>query len=317
MDNDKNKDMGLTSINPIWSGPPEGKMQADSMGSILWDFDKLKIPKLWTNYGVFGQGVNVSLIDSGIQTSHHLFAHSQVKALSFMHNDSSPEDGNGHGTWCCGKIGANGVGIAPKCRMHSLRTLDDGGSGYNFWTTNALKWVNQQPDPHIVNMSLGSFSSSTEQATICKELYDKGCIIVAAAGNENTIQKSYPAAYDGVLAVAATDSSENRAWFSNYGEHVALSAPGVSCYSTYPHNNFRKLQGTSMASPTVAGLLTLGMSYLLKKNPSIARSTMRDIIISSIQNTAIDLGSAGKDYYYGYGGIHGENFMAAVAKSMG
>ena len=299
---------------PIWDGPAVKNL---SVGETLWDFDQLKVPSLWAKYKVMGQKVNAYVIDSGVDPKHHLFAHSPVKSVSFLGNDDDPKDYNGHGTWVCGKIGANGVGIAPKCRLTSLRTLDAQGSGYTHYTTDALRWILNQPDPHIINMSLGSSHNSAQQRDICKQLSDRGVLIVAAAGNENTDDYSYPAAYDSVMAVAAIDSSNNRAWFSNYGKHIVVAAPGVSCYSTYLNGTFRKLQGTSMASPTVAGLLALGASYLLSKNPSIGRATMRDILMESITKTALDLGHTGHDVYYGYGGIQGDKFMLELARRMG
>ena len=310
---DEQQEMQEISINPMWEGEPSSALSVDET---LWDFDQLKIPSLWAKYGVMGENVNAYVIDSGVDLDHSLFAHSPVEHLSFLGSDTDPKDYNGHGTWCCGKIGANGVGIAPKCKMTSLRTLDARGSGYNHYSTSALNYINSQPDPHIVNMSLGSFYYSASQDAICKELYDRGCIVVAAAGNENTERLSYPAGYDSVMAVAAIDSGSKRAWFSNYGKHIVVSAPGVSCYSTYLNGQFRKLQGTSMASPTAAGLLTLGASYILKCNPDIERVTMRDILIESLTKTAIDLGAEGQDNFYGFGGIQGDKFMEEIALRM-
>lgn len=309
-----NEKSGTMNCLPIWDGEPTSAL---SVGETLWDFDQLKVPSLWAKYGVMGEGVNVYVIDSGLDASHNLFAHSPTKSVSFLGSDPDPKDYNGHGTWCCGKIGANGVGIAPKCKLTSLRTLDAQGSGYTHWSTSALEWIANQPDPHIVNMSLGSSYNSSAQNAVCQELWDRGCLVIAAAGNENTSDRSYPAAYTSVLAVAAIDSSSNRAWFSNYGQHIVVAAPGVSCYSTYTNGTFRKLQGTSMASPTVAGLLTLGASYLMKLNPSIGRATMRDLLVECLTSTALDLGQAGYDQYYGFGGIQGDKFMAELARRMG
>lgn len=301
------------SALPIWDG---AAVQSLSAGDTLWDFDKLKIPSLWSKYGARGENVNVYVIDSGADISHHLFAHTNCKSISFLGNDEDPKDYNGHGTWVCGKIVANGVGMAPKCRMTSLRTLDARGSGYSYYTTDALKWILNQPDPHIINMSLGSSHNDPEQEKICQQLHDRGVLIVAAAGNENTNDYSYPAAYPSVMAVGAIDSNSNRAWFSNYGKHIVVSAPGVSCYSTYLNGQFRKLQGTSMASPTVAGLLTLGASYLLKLNPSMGRGVMRDVLVEAITKSALDLGATGHDVYYGYGGIQGDKFMEELKTRM-
>jgi len=291
-------------VNPIWDGPSVKALQA---GSPLWDFQQLGILKIWQSYSM-GQGVNAYVIDSGL-APHHLLQHKQITSLSFMTNNPSPLDGNGHGTWVCGKIGARGVGLAPECNLTSLRVLGDDGSGEISFTAKALEYVLAQPDPHIINMSLGSFYRSPKEQQLMTALVNRGVTIVAAAGNENTNQLSYPAAYAGVLAIAAINEDKARAYFSNYGDHVAVSAPGVSCYSTYKDGQFRKLQGTSMASPTVAGLLVLGMAYLLKKNPKIDRKIMRALVIDALLKTANDLGTAGKDQYYGYGEINGLKFM--------
>ena len=303
------KDPKKIELSPPWDGPVA--TAAGMSENPLWDFEQIEVPHLWAKYAVDGKGVNAFVIDSGI-VPHHLFSHKPFVALSFLDDTTDPHDANGHGTWCCGKIGAKGVGIAPGCTLHSLRTLDDQGNGYTYYTTDALRWINRHPDPHIVNMSLGSTYNSVQQAKACKDLWDRGCLVIAAAGNEDTNDLSYPAAYDGVVAVAATDSLKKRAWFSNYGDHIVVSAPGVSCYSTYLNSQFRKLQGTSMASPTVAGLLALGYSWLLKNKPGWPRTEMRDHLIDCLKRTAIDLGQAGKDDFHGYGGINGPGFMAAV-----
>ncbi len=293
-------------IHPIWDS-----VTIASIHEPLWDFEYLKLPKLWADFGVEGEGVNVYVIDTGMP-EHHAFKHTPHKMYSFI-NDKNPIDGNGHGSWCCGKISANGVGIAPKCNMTSLKGLDDEGMGYNTWINNALKFVLKEPNPHIVNMSLGGYRRDPYQEKIIDELYKKGVIVVAAAGNEDTDELSYPAAYDSALAVAAMDSRRERANFSNYGKHIVVSAPGVSCYSTYK-KDYRKLAGTSMAAPTVAGLLTLGASLLLKKYPGINTVVLRDHLTKAITDTAIDLGDKGKDQYYGFGGINAEEFMKKLTE---
>jgi subtilisin family serine protease len=303
----------IFKITPEWDGEP---ISALSVDNILWDFDLLRIPILWSKYGVRGEGVNVHIIDTGVDLAHIAFSHKNVIAKSFIPNESTPIDGNGHGTWCCGKIGANGVGIAPACNVFSSKVLNAEGEGFDSDIVKALNWVNSQPKPHIVNMSLGGEYYNKTQEDLCDALYDKGCIVVAAAGNEDTDVKSYPAAFKNVLAIAAYDRSKSRAYFSNYGEYIAVAAPGVSCYSTFPANNYRRISGTSMASPTVVGLMTLGMSYIFNKKPSINPTTARDLIIASIKTTAIDLGTPGKDNYYGFGGINGEGFMAYIAKNV-
>jgi len=293
-------------LDPVWSGD---QVQSLASGEALWDFEQLQLLKLWQKYGR-GEEVNVYVIDSGID-DHNCMSGKKVPRFSFMDDDASGQDENGHGTWCCSKIGGRGVGIAPGCNLTSLRTLDKDGSGYTYYSTDALRWVSKQKNPHIVNMSLGSTHKSQAQATIIEELWDRGCIVVAAAGNEDTEDLSYPAAYYGALAVAAIDENRERAWFSNYGAHVTILAPGVSCYGAYLGDSFRKLAGTSMASPTVAGLLTLG--YSLCSRAMLSNVEARDLLIDTLKETAIDLGEPGKDKFYGFGGIDGPSFMQAVS----
>lgn len=296
-------------INPIWDG---GTSKVASVNSNLWGLDQMGITKIWTKYITRGVGANVYVIDSGVHANHHQFLHRGVRHLSFVDGKDGLDE-NGHGTWVCGRIGAMGVGIAPECNLHSLRSLDKDGSGYIHWTTEALEHVFEQGDAHIVNLSLGTSHYDSKQSVICQRLYDQGVIVVAAAGNENTNAPSYPAAYDGVLAVAAFDKNEDRAWFSNFGQHVEISAPGVSVYGAYLNRTFRRLSGTSMAAPTVAGLLALGVSYV-KSRGSVSKVDLRDMIVDSLLETAKDLGESGKDDFYGHGAIDGIRFMETLKR---
>lgn len=287
-------------INPIW--------QSDVLSSVddkLWDFEYLSLPKLWDKHGVKGEGVNVYVIDTGI--SRHKAYANNYRMYSFV-GDNNPLDANGHGSWCCGKIFAQDVGIAPFCSMVSLKALNDQGSGAYKWINDSLEFVLREDKAHIVSMSLGGFYNDKTQNQLIKDLRDRGVVVLAAAGNENTSELSYPAACEGALAVAAHDKYNERAYFSNYGDHVVVSAPGVACYSTYL-DSYRKLAGTSMATPTVAGLMALGASLLLKHNPTIDRHAMQKRLVKALIDTAMDLGEAGKDDFYGFGGLDGEKFM--------
>jgi len=297
----------VVKLAPTWDG---GSVQIAATSEILWDFRQLEILKIWSEFGVQGEGVNVYVIDTGC-APHHMIGSNMV-ASTFL-STGDPLDENGHGTWVVGKIAAQGVGIAPECNIYSLRVLGADGSGSVADTTAALRWVLKQPAPHIINMSLGSTSSSYAQRQVIAELVARGITIVAAAGNENTGEPCYPAAYPDVIAVAATDENDNRAWFSNYGGNIVVAAPGVSCYSTYLNEDYRKLQGTSMASPTVAALMTLGASLYLQ-HTSDDKSKMREDLYAALVSSCKDLGEPGKDAYYGYGDLSGYTFMKEVQR---
>ncbi len=122
--------------------------------------------------------------------------------------------------------------------------------------------------------------------------YSHGVTIVAAAGNNGTGSILYPAAYPHVIAVAATDSSNTRAWFSNFGPQLALSAPGVDILSTYP-GGYAYLSGTSMATPFVSGLAAILRGIPGNGSP--------DVIAWEMESSALDLGPVGRDNLYGYG----------------
>jgi len=309
-----NEDMQIVSLRNqlLWKNQPETK---PNLTDTLWDFTACNLPYLWTHYGCRGENVNVFVLDTGIDRYHPAFMHcnGRLTAKSFVTGITSPIDGCGHGTWVTGKLCGQGVGLAPMCNLWSLKCLDDSGTGRIEFTNKALEWILRQDRfPHVINMSLGSPKKNIRQEKLLWQLYKKGSCIVVAAGNDGDDDKFYPASYSGVLAVSAVDRQRTRAEFSNYNGNIAVCAPGVACYSTYTGGGFRQLQGTSMASPTVAGLLTLGWSYLLRKGFP-ANGDTRNQIISALETSADDLGDTGRDPYYGFGCIDGKGFFQKLA----
>ena len=148
-----------------------------------------------------------------------------------------------------------------------------------------------------INLSLGSYSPSRIEEHAVNYAWQHGVVVVAAAGNEDTDRPSYPAAYDKVISVAATNGADARADFSNYGTTVDVAAPGVNILSTVPvstvPSGYVAWQGTSMASPHVAGLAGL-LAAQGRSAPEIRKR---------IEKTAVDLGADGKDKYFGWGRI--------------
>ena len=301
----------------LWKGDPTPSPSQSN--DTLWDFSACSLPYLWTHYGCRGEGVNVFVLDTGIDQYHSAFLHCDQQHLitkSFVPGVPSSMDGCGHGTWICGKFVGQGVGICPSSRLVSLRVLDDSGTGSLEFTNQALEWILRQDTfPHIINMSLGSTKKDNRQERLIWQLYKKGACIVVAAGNDGDDEKFYPADYTGVLAVSAVDRQRTKADFSNYGGDVAVCAPGVACYSTYLGGGFRLLQGTSMASPTVAGLLSLGWSYAIGKGCPSSPDT-RDLLVSALEQSADDLGTSGRDPFYGFGCIDGKGFMEKLDQKL-
>lgn len=293
--------LAMQSVHPIaWAGP------ALSEYGELYDFRMLDVVNLWRHYGVRGEGVDVFVIDSGAEDHPCLRHHKDIDKRSFVTGQDVVKDGTGHGTWVSSKIAGAGIGIAPKCRLHVYQSLDEGGTGSATFSVKALKAVYSVASPYkIVNMSLGSFTRSREQDAVLRELADQGTLVVCAAGNFGSSEPFFPAASDNTLAVAAYDGTSTRADFSNYGDYVDISAPGVGCYGAFLGGMFRKMSGTSMATPIVSGVLTLGLSLLARKK--IVRR--RDDVLQDFIGSLLDLGERGKDPLYGFGALNPWKFL--------
>lgn len=177
----------------------------------------------------------------------------------FLGRDNNPDDAYGHGTHVAGIASAvtnNGVGVASvafSCSLMGVRVGNDtiyyGYDGINYAVRNGVK---------VINVSWGrSGGPSATEENVVNYAYQHDVLIVAAAGNTYQQVRGYPAAYDNVVAVAATDANDLKAAFSSYGDWVDISAPGASIYSTLPNNRYGSLDGTSMASPFAASVAAL------------------------------------------------------------
>lgn len=251
--------------------------------------------------GYKGANVKVGIIDTGIASSHTDLK--VVGGASFVSGESYNTDGNGHGTHVAGTVAAldntTGVlGVAPNVSLYAIKVLNSSGSGTYSAIVSGIEWATQN-GLDVINMSLGGPSGSTALKQAVDKAYASGIVVVAAAGNsgssgsQNTI--GYPAKYDSVIAVGAVDSNKNRASFSSVGSELEVMAPGVSVYSTYPSNTYTSLNGTSMASPHVAGAAAL----ILSKYPTLSASQVRN----RLSSTATNLGDS---FYYGKGLINVE-----------
>jgi len=259
-----------------------------------------------------GAGVKVAIIDTGIDSSHGDLT--VVGGKSFVSYTEDFDDDNGHGTHVAGIVaalddGIGVVGVAPAAELYALKALDENGSGYVSDVAYAIQWATVN-EIQVINMSLGGGASITLEAACWLAYYYDGLLLVASAGNSgNPSGKgdniSYPAGYDSVIAVAATDQSDERARWSSTGPAVELAAPGVSIYSTYI-GGYATLSGTSMASPHVAGTAAL----VWKANPTWSNDDVR----TQLQETAEDLGAVGWDSEFGYGLV---NAAEAVGLSGG
>jgi major intracellular serine protease len=215
-----------------------------------------------------GEDIVIAVIDTGVDYNHPDLKENIIGGKDFT-GKGDYMDGNGHGTHVCGTIAAanNGsgiVGVAPKAKILALKALGDDGSGDMDNVVAAIQYAIEQPNVKIISMSLGGPDSSELHAVV-KAAAAKGIIIVAAAGNEgdgnpDTEELSYPGCYDEVFEVGAIDFNNELAYFSNTNHEVDVLAPGVGILSTYPGGKYAKLDGTSMATPHMAGAVALLLS---------------------------------------------------------
>ncbi len=271
----------------------------DPYWMMQWGPQKIEADWSW-NTTVGSRDILVAVIDTGIYYYHEDLATNYVAlGYDWVNNDTDPLDDHGHGTHCAGIIAAvlnNSIGIAglAQIRVMAEKGLNYMGWGTEDWLTNAIIHATDA-GANIISMSWGGYFDSKLIYEAIKYAYDAGVLLVAAAGNEATSTKPYPAGYKEVIAVAATDQNDYTAPWSNFGDWIELAAPGVSIYSTVPWG-YESWSGTSMACPHVAGVAALAGSLFPNKT--------RDWVRLWLRYTADDLGDKGFDIHYGYGRVN-------------
>ena len=274
-----------------------------------WAMPRLRLPEAWQ--ASTGSGVTVAVVDTGADPTHPDLAGNLVAGADVVGSGVRTEmsDGHGHGTHVSGTVAAvtgNSVGVAgvaPDAKVMPVKVLDSSGSGY---TSDVAEGVIYAADhgAQVVNLSLGGPSYNSVLAQAVDYARSRGVVVVAAAGNERQAGNptTYPAALPGVVAVAATDSTDADASFSNTGSYVDIAAPGVSIRSTLPGARYVSWSGTSMATPHVAGV-----AALLRARVSSA-TEIEDVLLRS----TTDLGPVGRDDAYGAGLVNPVAALAAV-----
>ncbi|CAG0965823.1 Thermophilic serine proteinase [Methanosarcinales archaeon] len=259
---------------------------------------------MWVNYA--------EIPENGIDDDKNGYV-DDYYGWDWVNNDNDPMDDNGHGTHTAGTISATGnngigvVGVNWNSRIMTLKFLNSGGSGY---LSDAVKAMQYAADngARVSSNSWGSSGTSTMLDEAIQYEHDSGMVVVVAAGNSNSDARDFtPASADLAITVAASDYTDARASFSNWGQKIDVAAPGVNILSTRASinpmctaartvgTNYCLVSGTSMATPHVAGLAAL----ILAKDPSLTNEEVRQII----RTGAIDLGTPGKDRDFGYGRI--------------
>jgi subtilisin family serine protease/chitodextrinase len=307
----------------------------------LWGIKKINSAQAW-DLTTGSTGVVVADIDTGVDRNHEDLKNNMwVNAAEipsngidddqngyvddyygwdFHNKDSDPMDDHGHGSHTVGTIagtGNNGLGVVGvnwKSKVMALKFLDGGGSGDGSDAVRALQYAADM-GARVSSNSWGCACSDPATEDAIKYEHDKNMVTVVAAGNSNADALTFsPASADYAMTVAASDWNDAKASFSNYGEKIDVTAPGVNILSVKAAvnnmcssgntvgTNYCVVSGTSMATPHVAGLASL----ILAKNPNLSNEEVRQII----RTQADDLGATGKDSSFGYGRINASNSVS-------
>lgn len=281
-----------------------------------------------------GAGINIAALDTGVNINHYDLTNTVEQCKNFTTAtpivNNSCNDANGHGTHVAGTALADGgsdgagiYGVAPSADLWAYKVLGDDGSGYSDDIAAAIRHAADQAvstgTKTVINMSLGSSASNSLITSAVNYAYNKGVLIIAAAGNSGPSQGSigYPGALVDAVAVAALENRQqngtyrvadfsSRGFSSTDGDYVIqqgdieISAPGASIYSTWNNGGYNTISGTSMATPHVAGLA----AKVWSQNPSWSHTQLRTNLQTRARAVDIKGGSGaatGDDYASGFG----------------
>ncbi len=290
----------------------------DQLFGDQWHYPQIRLPQAWTST-TGSSNIRIAVLDTGVDVSHPDLGDNVdvASGYNFIINNSDTNDFHGHGTHVAGTIGANtnnveGVaGVMWDCTIIPVKVLDDEGNGYYWQIEKGILYAAGLEEPylsnraHIINMSLGGLSYCPLLEEAVQKAANAGVIMVAASGNDDGGALRYPAGYQETIAVGAVkynyQDEPERAYYSNYGPLLDVVAPGgdgsggvLSTYFSPSGNknyNYAYYQGTSMATPHVAGVIGLMLTR------GIGPNEVREIL----HRTSIDLGEEGFDEEYGHG----------------
>jgi subtilisin family serine protease len=256
----------------------------------VWNLDRIDQRENVLNQKYFysasaGANSDVYVIDTGIDISHPEFENRIKWGGNFVDNKNI--DCNGHGTHVSGTIGSKTYGVSKKTNLIAVKVLGCDGSGSYSGVLKGMEFVFNErartKRPSIINMSLGGPKSDAIDKAI-DNLDSAGIFIIVAAGNSNEDACNVsPGGNKKVTTVAATTQENSKAYFSNFGSCVNILAPGTNIISTFPSNKTQVMQGTSQATPSVAGFYSL----VLSENPALNPDSLRRLVNSTCTKNTI------------------------------
>lgn len=299
-----------------------------------WWIDQVKTDQVFAEQLITSaHQVVIAILDSGVRLTHEDLNSKIIAGYDFVNQDQDPSDDDGHGTHVAGiaaaaadnNLGIAGIGFLQQIKIMPVKVMDSQGDGYVEDIANGIIWAADQ-GAQVINMSFGGPEFSQILASALTYAHAKGCVLVAAAGNYGASAWDdyginpvmYPASNDHVISVAATNSSNARAAYSEFNQFVDLAAPGGDVVPLYPsglpdpagliissyylfNNQYVALYGTSMASPNVAGAAAL----LLAQQPTATPEEIETLLTSTADKIdSLQSDRDGYNEFLGWGQIN-------------
>ncbi|MCU4441748.1 S8 family peptidase [Acinetobacter pittii] len=266
------------------------KIDATTQSNPDWGLDRIDQRNLPLDsaysYLQTGSGTTAYIVDTGILSTHQQFSGRVLSGYTAISDGNGTSDCHGHGTHVAGTVGGSTYGVAKNVSLVPIRILGCDGSGASSNVIAGLDWILKNgKKPAVVNMSLGGEANTSLDSAV-ENLFNNGYVIVVAAGNSNTDACSTsPARVSKAITVAATDSTDARASYSNYGSCVDIFAPGSQINSSWIGSNTatKVLNGTSMATPHVAGVVT----EMVQSTPTATPQTISTNLLNQASSNVV------------------------------
>lgn len=266
------------------------KIDATTQSNPDWGLDRIDHKNLPLDsaysYSQTGSGTTAYIVDTGILSTHQQFSGRVLSGYTAISDGNGTSDCHGHGTHVAGTVGGSTYGIAKNVSLVPIRILGCDGSGASSNVIAGLDWILKNgKKPAVVNMSLGGEANASLDSAV-ENLFNNGYVMVVAAGNSNTDACSTsPARVSKAITVAATDSTDTRASYSNYGSCVDIFAPGSQINSSWIGSNTatKVLNGTSMATPHVVGVV----AEMLQSTPTTTPQTISTNLLNQASSNVV------------------------------
>jgi thermitase len=271
-----------------------------------WYLATIQAPLAW-DFTIGNPNVVIAIVDSGVSPVADL-ASKLIPGINLI-DSTDTSDGLNHGTPAAGIAAAasnNTTGVAGVSWLSSIlpvKIYNSSGVTTCSAVDNGIIWAADH-GASVINMSFSGASACSGESSAVSYAWNKGAVLVAAAGNSGSSSPNYPAAYTNVIGVSATLSDDSLASFSSYGNWLSVAAPGCNILTTFNNGSYAGGCGTSVAAPVVAGVAALVMSA----NLGLSNAQVKSII----EQSADDFGAPGYDQYYGWGRVNAYKAVLAA-----